>query len=166
MKSVFLRTLKLLPVLLLAGVAVAENFDVYPFASAEEEARFDRLTHELRCPKCQNQSLADSNAPIALDLRQRTYELVREGRSDEQVVAYLKERYGEFITYRPAFNALTAALWAGPFVMLAAVVAGLLLARRARMRTAAQTAALAQAAPADVNAILARYDANDGEPRA
>lgn len=129
------RAAALLAILLscvLVVAAHAENFDVYPFASDEQEARFDRLTNELRCPKCQNQSIADSNAPIAQDLRKRTWELVLEGRSDEEIVAYLKARYGEFITYRPAFNAVTALLWGGPFLLLA-IVAGLLAVRlRAR----------------------------------
>jgi cytochrome c-type biogenesis protein CcmH len=151
--------LALLMLFALSGVLRAENFDVYSFESAEDAARFDRLTHELRCPKCQNQSIADSNAPIAQDLRQRTFELVRDGRSDAEVVAYLKERYGEFITYRPPFNVLTAALWVGPFVLLAVVV-GVLLWRRSRRRP------VAAAAPAQVNAILARFEAgNDGEER-
>ena len=158
-----MRRLSLWLVLLFAMTgARAENFDVYPFESLDQEARFERLTHELRCPKCQNQSIADSNAPIAQDLRKRTYELVREGRSDEEVVSYLKERYGEFITYKPAFNALTALLWVGPFLLLAVVVAVLLLRRR---RLAARAGA-SVAAPAPVQApdprqvreILARFD--------
>ena len=159
--------------LLLTGITAAENFDIYPFASADEEARFEQLTHELRCPKCQNQSLADSNAPIARDLRQRTYELVREGRSNDEVVAYLKERYGEFITYKPAFNAVTALLWAGPFLLLAVVLAVLLPTLR---RRAASQAALPASTAAGVDdaearraaAILARFDdgaGNGGEPR-
>lgn len=152
-------------VMCIAAVTHAENFDVYPFASAEEEARFERLTHELRCPKCQNQSIADSNAPIAQDLRQRTYELVSDGKSDDEIVAYLKERYGEFITYRPAFNVMTAALWAGPFVLLGGVL-GVLLWRRGRRDAVHAPATTETHEKAD--AILSRYDAGaskDPEPR-
>lgn len=157
----------LLVVALLGSVAIApahaENFDLYPFESPEQEARFDRLTAELRCPKCQNQSLADSNAPIAQDLRKRTYELVREGRSDDEIVAYLKDRYGEFITYRPAFNVVTALLWAGPFLLL--VIAGGILAWRLHRRaTGVVPAAADPAVDADkVRDILERFDQ---EPRA
>lgn len=139
--------------LLVAVAARAENFDVYAFESPEDEARFDRLTHELRCPKCQNQSIADSNAPIAQDLRQRTYELVQQGRSDDEIVAFLKARYGEFITYRPPFNAVTALLWGGPVLLL--VLAATVLLVRLRRR-AARAAAVAR--PEDVQAILSRYD--------
>lgn len=155
-------------VLVTAVVAHAENFDVYPFTSIEEEARFERLTHELRCPKCQNQSIADSNAPIAQDLRQRTYELVREGHSDAEVVAYLKDRYGEFITYKPPFNVVTALLWTGPFLLLLLVVAGLLLRRRALMRVAGTgdklsvDGRISSAADDEVRAILERYDDKPG----
>lgn len=159
----------IVPLVLLfaATMARAENFDVYPFASPEDEARFERLTHELRCPKCQNQSIADSNAPIAQDLRKRTYELVREGRSDDEVVSYLKERYGEFITYKPAFNAVTALLWAGPFLLLALVVVVLLLRRR-RLAAASGTDVVAPVPvqvpdPRQVRDILARYD-EEGRP--
>lgn len=158
------RRLLLVACLLLAAAgARAENFDIYPFESAEQESRFDRLTHELRCPKCQNQSLADSNAPIAQDLRKRTYELVREGRSDEEVVSYLKDRYGEFITYRPAFNAVTALLWSGPFLVLALVV-GVLLLRRRRLAAGTPAGAAPAAAgeprpdPQQVRDILSRFD--------
>lgn len=149
--------------MLLATHVSAENFDVYPFASPEEELRFERLTHELRCPKCQNQSLADSNAPIAQDLRKRTYELVREGRSDDEIVVYLKARYGEFITYRPSFNLLTAFLWAGPFLLLLTAVVVLLLVRRRRMSSGAGIADTSSATPAgdEVRAILARYQEPD-----
>lgn len=149
--------------LFFVAAAPAENFDLYPFESPEEEARFDRLTQELRCPKCQNQSLADSNAPIAQDLRKRTYELVRAGRSDEQIVAYLKERYGEFITYRPAFNAVTALLWTGPFLLL--LVAGGVLVFRLRRRAAA-AAATGEGALTDADRVRDILNRFDREPRA
>lgn len=159
------RLVATLVLLFAATVVRAENFDVYPFESLDEEARFERLTHELRCPKCQNQTIADSNAPIAQDLRKRTYELVREGRSDDEVVSYLKERYGEFITYKPAFNAVTALLWAGPFLLLAVVVVVLLLRRR-RLAVAAGTDTVAPVPvqapdPRQVSDILARYHEED-----
>lgn len=141
----------------------AENFDVYPFESTQEEARFEALLAELRCPKCQNQSIADSNAPIAQDLRARTYELVRAGRSDAEIITYLTERYGEFIRYRPAFNALTAVLWLGPLLLLL-VVGAVLLVRLRRQGVLRAQAADAAADAEKVSAILRRFDETERLP--
>ncbi|MFP5440575.1 MAG: cytochrome c-type biogenesis protein CcmH [Gammaproteobacteria bacterium] len=137
----------------LATGARAENFDIYAFETPEQEARFEALIAELRCPKCQNNNLADSNAPIARDLRDRTYELVREGRSDDEIVAYLKDRYGDFITYKPPFNAVTVLLWTGPFLVLL-VAGGVLLVRLRRRRAQAVVAP----DPARVREILSKFD--------
>lgn len=145
--------LLLLTLLLAAAPLRAENFDVYAFDTPEQEARFEVLIAELRCPKCQNNNLADSNAPIARDLRQRTYELVREGKNDEEIVGYLKARYGDFITYRPPFTAVTALLWTGPFLLLG-VVGGILWWRLRRVAAAP----LAGADPEQLRAILGRHD--------
>src|SRR3546814_5476846 len=88
--------------LLFAGVVAAA--DPLAFRDAAEEARFRELTAELRCPMCQNQSLADSSAPIAKDLRREVFELMREGKSDEQIKAFLVARYTEFVLYKPPLN--------------------------------------------------------------
>lgn len=145
---------------LLLGVIAsrAENFDVYTFDSPEQQARFDALTEELRCPKCQNNNLADSNAPIARDLRQRVYELIKAGKSDEEILAYLKARYGDFITYKPPLNTVTLLLWTGPFLLLGGIVAAFLW--RLRRRPPSTVAAVPD--PARVRDILARYDADAG----
>lgn len=142
--------------LLLALAARAENFDLYEFETPEQEARFEALIAELRCPKCQNNNLADSNAPIARDLRERTYALVREGRSEDEIVSHLRERYGDFITYRPPLNALTLLLWAGPFVLM--LLAGALLLLRLRRRAAGADAVVPPPAAPEVDAILRRHD--------
>lgn len=92
--------------------------DSYEFNDAEQQERFNTLIHELRCPKCQNQTLADSDAPLAKDLRGIVYEQVRAGHKEGEIVAYLKERYGDFIWYRPPLNASTWFLWLGPFLLL------------------------------------------------
>lgn len=107
--------------LLCANVAVAA-IDVYEFDSPIEEQRYRALVDELRCPKCQNQNLADSDAQVAKDLRHRTWQLIREGRSDGEIRDYLVDRYGDFITYRPPVRASTALLWFGPFILLLVVV--------------------------------------------
>ncbi len=99
-----------------------------------EEARFHALTAELRCVQCQNQSLADSNAQIAHDLRREVLTLMHEGRSDAQIKQFLVERYGEFVLYRPAMEPGTALLWFGPGLLLltGAVVLVIQVRKRAR----------------------------------
>ena len=82
------------------------------------QARLKNLSTELRCLVCQNSTLADSDAPLAQDLRNEIRKLIETGKSDEEVVAYLVARYGDFVTFRPPVNASTALLWFGPFIML------------------------------------------------
>ncbi|MBX3711227.1 MAG: cytochrome c-type biogenesis protein CcmH [Lysobacter sp.] len=103
------------------------------FNSAVEEKRFHALVAELRCVMCQNQSLADSNAQIAVDLRREVLQLIREGRSDQEVRDFLVARYGEFVLYRPQVGAKTWLLWFGPllFALLGGVVVWRLLRRNA-----------------------------------
>jgi cytochrome c-type biogenesis protein CcmH len=96
-----------------AGDAAPPVFD-----SAAEEARFHALTAELRCVMCQNQSLADSNAQIAQDMRREVLALMRQGKSDAQVKQFLVDRYGEFVLYRPEVGARTWLLWFGPGLVL------------------------------------------------
>ncbi|TMH81715.1 MAG: cytochrome c-type biogenesis protein CcmH [Betaproteobacteria bacterium] len=107
------------------------------------EKRVMTLAEELRCLVCQNQTLADSNAPLAEDLRNQIRERMREGNSDAQVVEYLVARYGDFVLYRPPLKATTVLLWFGPLLLLAAGFAVLLrrLLRRRSMEVAEMTAA-------------------------
>src|SRR5215467_13838206 len=93
------------------------------------------LAEELRCLVCQNQTLAESNAPLAEDLRNQLREQMRAGKSDKQVVDFLVDRYGDFVLYRPPLKATTFLLWFGPFLLLATGFAVLL--RRVRRRRAA-----------------------------
>lgn len=141
------------------GVAGAGS-DAYEFDSAEQRQRFQVLIEELRCPKCQNQNLADSNAPIAKDLRDRTYALVREGRSDAEIRDYLIERYGEFISYRPPFRGVTTLLWVGPFALLALVLGVLVWRIR---RRAAQVVPMSAEEEARLQALLARSPEEKGQ---
>lgn len=96
------------------------------------EQRVMRLTAELRCLVCQNQSLADSNADLAIDLRNQVRSQMRAGKSDAEIREYMVARYGDFVLYRPPLKATTALLWAGPFVLLAAggLALGFYLRRR------------------------------------
>jgi cytochrome c-type biogenesis protein CcmH/NrfF len=96
------------------------------------EQRVQGLAHELRCLVCQNQSLAESNAPLALDLRNQIREQLAKGASEREVVDFMVARYGDFVLYRPPLKASTVALWAGPFVLL--VAGALLLWRRLARR--------------------------------
>jgi cytochrome c-type biogenesis protein CcmH len=82
------------------------------------EARLKAMSHELRCLVCQNQTLADSDAPLAEDLRKEIRTQMREGKSDQEVIDYLVARYGDFVRYRPPVNNSTALLWFGPFLIL------------------------------------------------
>lgn len=109
--------LALLLVLLIAGPTLA-SIDVYRFDSTAQQDRFQRLTKELRCPKCQNQSIADSDAGIAQDMRERVARMIREGSSDAEIVDYFVDRYGDFVSYRPPLNNQTMILWLGPGLLL------------------------------------------------
>jgi len=92
--------------------------DTFEFDSQEQRERFAMLSEELRCPKCQNQNLAGSNSGIALDLRTELHRMVISGQSTEQIKAFMVERYGEFVLYKPSVNSLTYVLWYGPFVLM------------------------------------------------
>ena len=124
-----------------AFAQVATDATPLRFADATEEKRFHALVSELRCVMCQNQSLADSNAQIAVDLRREVLELMRKGKSDEQIKDFLVARYGEFVLYRPQVESKTWLLWFGPALVLVAgglVVVGA-VRRRSRPSTQAAT---------------------------
>lgn len=104
---------------------------------APQEARLRLLEEKLRCLVCQNQSLADSPAGLAEDLRRTLREQVKSGRSDQEILDFMVARYGDFVLYEPPFKATTALLWVGPFVLLAlALVTLAAMARRRRNATA------------------------------
>jgi len=94
------------------------NIETYSFSSLEQETRYQEMLRELRCLVCQNQSLADSNADLAQDLRNKTYKMITAGHSDKEIRDFMVTRYGDFITYRPPFNRSTFALWTSPGLLL------------------------------------------------
>jgi cytochrome c-type biogenesis protein CcmH len=114
-----------------AGSAYAA-IDAYTFKNEAERARYTELTRELRCPKCQNQDIADSNAPIAADLRKEIYRMLGEGQSNQQIIDFMVDRYGEFVRYKPELNAHTWLLWFGPAGLLlgGALLIGVIVVRR------------------------------------
>lgn len=132
---------KLLCALLLVAMPALAAIDVHEFDSPEQEQRYRQLLDELRCPKCQNQNLSGSDAAVAKDLRDRTYLLLQQGKSDTEIRSYMVERYGDFITYRPPLRASTLLLWVGPFVLM--LLVAVLLVWRVR-RPAAGPAPLSE----------------------
>ena len=92
--------------------------ETYVFSSPDLELRYRALSQELRCPKCQNQNIADSNAPISRDLRAIVHEQLEAGATDKEIIEFLVDRYGEFVRYRPGVDSNTLWLWSAPIILL------------------------------------------------
>lgn len=120
----------LLALVMAPAVPALAAIDGLAFKDTAQEQRYRKLAAELRCLVCQNQSLADSNADLARDLRVELLRLINEGRSDREITEYLVARYGDFVRYKPPFKATTWLLWFGPLLILA--IAGIALARVVR----------------------------------
>ena len=103
---------------LILPVSTLAVVETYQFSDPALELRYRQLSAELRCPKCQNQNIAESNAPISKDLRRILYEQLEAGSSDQEILDYMSLRYGEFVRYRPVFSPETAALWIAPIAFL------------------------------------------------
>jgi len=128
-----MRWLALTMMLLMPGLVWAQ--EAKPLAEDPvAEARLKRLAIELRCLVCQNQTLADSNAPLAEDLRREVREMIAKDMSDKDIIDFLVARYGDFVLYRPPLKATTALLWIGPFLLLFACATALVLALRRRQK--------------------------------
>ncbi|MGM0953408.1 MAG: cytochrome c-type biogenesis protein [Pseudomonadota bacterium] len=108
----------------LSGPAQAEVQEVYDFDTRTEERRYQQLIAELRCPKCQNQNIADSNAPISKDMRDQVYRMMKNDASNDEIVDALVSRFGEFVQYKPPVDSRTIVLWAFPAI---AVIGGFLV---------------------------------------
>lgn len=154
----------LLLALLLGAVGVSQAaIESFTFETPEQEARFKTLSGQLRCLVCQNQSIGDSNAELAQDLRREVYEMIKAGQSDQQIVTFLVDRYGDFVLYKPPVTTTTALLWAGPFLLIA--IGLVLLIRFIRTRvaaTAADDVALSSEEQARLDAVL---ESSTKEPR-
>ena len=126
-------------VFLVAGLSMSAwaNIDTYQFDNPRQEAQYRALIEEFRCPKCQNQNLAGSDAPIAQDLKQKTYDMVKDGRSDAEIRQYMNERYGDFISYKPPVRPSTWILWFFPPVLLVFVMLAWFIRNRNSSKRAA-----------------------------
>lgn len=126
--------MRYLTILFLAFLVAVKTFaaiDPYEFDSEAQHERYQHFIEDMRCPKCQNQNLAGSDAPIAQDLRHELQRLLKEGKSDREITDYMVSRYGNFILYEPPFDKKTAALWLAPIVfLLGGVIVLITLARR------------------------------------
>lgn len=130
--------------LVIAGSARATT-DVMPFKDEAQEQQFRQLTEQLRCPKCQNNSIADSNSMIAADMRKKVWQLMEQGQSNQQITDYMVARYGNFVTYEPPVTPATIILWLLPacFVVGGALVI-FRLSRRSRAERVSELSAQEQ----------------------
>lgn len=135
---------------------VQAAIEAYEFDSAQMEADYNKLIDELRCLVCQNQNLSGSDADLARDLRRETYEMLREGKSPQQVVEFMVARYGDFVLYRPQFQSNTYLLWLGPFLLLLIVL--YIVVRR--LRAAAKPVEVNAAAMAEAGQLLEQEEQN------
>jgi cytochrome c-type biogenesis protein CcmH len=144
-------TVSRLPVILLAALLLAVPGTLMAQASPEDEQRFSRieplefrseverarfrsLTSELRCTVCQNESLAESDVPLARDLRREIFHMIQDGRSDMEIRSFMVDRYGDFVLYRPPLAGHTLLLWAGPIVLLLGSLIGVIIVIRRRQQ--------------------------------
>lgn len=126
---------KLFSLLLLVSSLSHANVNIYEFPDKVQETRFNSLITDLRCPKCQNQNLADSDAPLAKDLKDRVYTMINDGRSDGEILTFMVDRYGDFVLYTPPVKPITWFLWFGPAVILVGVLVIVFARRRKPMTT-------------------------------
>ncbi|MGJ0516789.1 MAG: cytochrome c-type biogenesis protein [Methylomicrobium sp.] len=126
-----MKPITLIFLLLWAGASPA-GVEYREFSNPEQQEAYESLTSELRCLVCQNQTIADSNADLAADLRRQVYEMLQRGQSKEDVVKFMTERYGDFVLYNPPFKSKTLLLWFGPvlFFLIGVIFVTLLIRRK------------------------------------
>ena len=143
----------LIALLLVMFVLPSYSEEIASPPNAAVEQRLVKLSEELRCLVCQNQSLADSNAGLAVDLRREIRVMISEGKQDKEIVDFLVQRYGDFVLYRPPVKSTTALLWFGPFVLLVIGAIALYLQLKRRRKEIVDTP-LTKEERARVNAVL------------
>ena len=132
----------------------ASPVDTFQFKDEATQLRFQILSKELRCPKCQNQNLEDSNSKIAVDLRNNLYNLLQEGMSDQEIIDFMVYRYGDFVLYRPPLKEQTYILWFGPLVILFGFIIGVVFVLRKRGQVKVNEHDLSTQEQADLSDIL------------
>jgi cytochrome c-type biogenesis protein CcmH len=142
-------------------LSATSTLESFTFTTEAEQQRFKDLILELRCLVCQNQSLADSDAELAHDLRAEVYGMVQEGLSDEEIIDFLVSRYSDFVLYNPPLKPSTWLIWFGPFVLLA--IAALLLVRALRRQRQAPATEISAAERARLDALLGKPKLADKE---
>jgi cytochrome c-type biogenesis protein CcmH len=155
------RFVSVLALCLLLGAGMAQagvTLEAFKFNSKAEEEHFKDLIEELRCLVCQNQSLADSDAELAHDLRAEVYDMVQAGKNDEEIVEFLVARYGDFVLYNPPVKPSTYLIWFGPFVLL--LIAALVLLRSIRRQQKVPTTEISTEERERLNAILGSTTTN------
>lgn len=138
--------------LLVCGVSVA-GVEYHQFSDERQEQTYTKLIAELRCLVCQNQSIADSNADLAKDLRRQVYEMLQQGQTRQDVIGFMTERYGDFVVYRPPFTVKTWVLWLGPPIFVVTGLLALFLITR-RKRNLPDVQVLTAEKKARINALL------------
>ena len=164
-KAVTIKVASLILACLLSVTSYAA-IDVYDFDSVQQEAQYRGLIEEFRCPKCQNQNLAGSDAPIAQDLKQKVYDLIKDRRSDAEIRDYMQDRYGDFISYKPPVRPSTWILWFFPPLLLIVLLIGWfwqskrrqVVARGQNGVTVNSTAALTSAEKAELDRLLSQAE--------
>lgn len=148
--------------LVVSALAAHAAIDTYEFETETQRQRFYELSGELRCPKCQNQNIADSNAPIATDMRREVHRLLNEGQSDEQIVEFMVSRYGDFVRYRPGLTSQTMVLWFAPLLFgVIGIVVLLVLVRRRRSSATLADVHLSEDEQRRLRELLDKKGSND-----
>lgn len=156
MKRFLIATCLFFSLFLQQGLA---SVNLYEFSNAVDEKRFQSLTRELRCPKCQNQNIADSDAPLAQDMRDLTYDMIVDGQADAQIISFMVDRYGDFVMYNPPVKPVTWLLWFAPFVLLVLILAIVFLFKgRKREPVKVEAASLTAEDQQRLQEILKRKD--------
>ena len=155
-------SLVLLLVLGAQPLSAAVTLESFTFAHEADKERFKHLIGQLRCLVCQNQSLLDSDAELAHDLRAEVYEMMTSGRSDQEITTFLVDRYGDFVLYNPPIKPSTYLLWFGPFVLLA--IAALLLLRAVRRQKQATTTEISETDRTRLDDLLGERNSGDQKP--